>query len=777
MLVLFLAPMDQCSAQESPTSVDPLRPIVLGWERFSDEQEYAGDDSEREQELLGRVLLTELSCTACHRAESDPSLTPKQGPRLDGIGARRSTQWLQTFLRDPRQAKPGTTMPHCLPNDPAVLESLVALLSQSRVQLLAEIPASKDGDPLAASFQRGKQWFGEKGCAACHVTPGEGDTDSRVPLQKISERYELISLTQFLREPLTLAPHSRMPDLKLEILEAADLAAFLLGSQNVSTTQADVIEANNELIERGRREFIERACVQCHEFEELEPSKVAKPLADLRLDASESCLSGSSPELPRWNLTTAQSEAIIAALRQTKDEPLEEAELASQQLDTMLIGLNCTACHWRVDSQRYRWGGVPQVANSHFRNVGNYDLGDEGRLPPTLNRVGAKFQETWLMQTLRGETRMRPYLSARMPSYPGSIAEPLAELLVKVDRTLFEQSALEPLSKIDEDSSQIGLEFVDQSCVQCHPIAGKSMVGVVGVDLAGLETRLRREWFDAYMRAPTSLRPGTRMPDFFPQGRSSVPAIARGDVNRQVAGLWDYLRRSDLPIPPRITADELVDFELHPIDRPILQRTFFEEVGTHALVIGFPQQLSLAFDMQTGSLKRAWKGRFIDAHGTWFDRFAPPAKPLGDVLEVPLGFGIWHKVTMSGEDRTLQTAEAEGLGYELDENGIPTILQRVDDLEVSVRWEVQTVNEADASASSLRIDGTLPVLALQTDWALGFELGAGEFDSSAKTLTIGALTIQVHVGELIESDGSWCLIPIREADVAKWSCELTWRNE
>ncbi len=75
-------------------------PFVAGFDRF-------GQDRESQ---IGRLLLTELSCTACH-VDRDRALQPKRGPALDGAAVRLQPKWIRQFLMSPQQTKPGTTMP------------------------------------------------------------------------------------------------------------------------------------------------------------------------------------------------------------------------------------------------------------------------------------------------------------------------------------------------------------------------------------------------------------------------------------------------------------------------------------------------------------------------------------------------------------------------------------------------------------------------------------------------------------------------------------------
>ncbi|MCB1245579.1 MAG: hypothetical protein KDN04_22905, partial [Verrucomicrobiae bacterium] len=67
---------------------------------------HEGDDAV----LAGRVLLSELNCTACH-AGGIPS---KGAPELGQAKSRIHPAYLEAFIADPHGTKPGTTMPDLL---------------------------------------------------------------------------------------------------------------------------------------------------------------------------------------------------------------------------------------------------------------------------------------------------------------------------------------------------------------------------------------------------------------------------------------------------------------------------------------------------------------------------------------------------------------------------------------------------------------------------------------------------------------------------------------
>src|SRR5690606_1415965 len=107
MLRLLLLMVMMSTGAALPAGADEaVAPFVAGYGRF-------GRHGEIDVLAAGRLLLSELSCTACHASE-DESLAPKSGPRLDGVADRLDERWLRRFLASPQTVKPGTTMPEVL---------------------------------------------------------------------------------------------------------------------------------------------------------------------------------------------------------------------------------------------------------------------------------------------------------------------------------------------------------------------------------------------------------------------------------------------------------------------------------------------------------------------------------------------------------------------------------------------------------------------------------------------------------------------------------------
>ncbi|QDV14903.1 Cytochrome c [Rosistilla oblonga] len=715
---------------QDPVPDVPSRPFVSGFERF-------GVHEEIEEELAGGLLISELSCGACH-ATNASHWSAKGGPRLDAVGSRLQSDYLARYLSDPQAIKPGTTMPNVLsavPENqrPAAIDALVAYLG-SLQQAFPEIRGT-GANPVPYRFwehgdpENGRLLYHKVGCVACHQADPDFETAemqpspldamleqldpeqleelglsgaarrvASVPHGDIAAKYTPISLTHFLLDPEKVRPSGRMPNLKLLVVEAADIAAYLLADPSDSdaadsTSQpSPAADGSAALVDRGRELFVSLGCANCHSVEGVKPTVAARPLAELASQSTRGCLSADDSRSPRFGIDAQQTEAIVAALSASgSGQPLSD----QVSLQTQMLQMNCYACHQRDDL-----GGVGRYRKAYFETVGHVDLGDEGRLPPPLSNVGRKLHTGWLTKVLEGKgADLRPHMEIRMPVFPSGVAKSLVPLLTKVDIASSEnntRSADQVFGKInakasEKDLAEAGRRLMDVGCVQCHQFAGDSLPGIVGIDLNGIAGRIRPQWFHDFLLNPGSLKKQTRMPTFFPEGISTNTEILDGDTERQIAAIWAYL--GNVPkhgLPEKIKEARAQDFELVPGERPIVLRTFMQQAGQHAIAVGFPDALHYAFDAEKIRPALAWRGRFLDAQGTWFTRSAPPASPLGDaVVTLPEGplFAELEDLKQPWPKEESGPSTLRFGGYRLDSQGVPTMLYQLNGISVEDRIE------------------------------------------------------------------------------------------
>ncbi len=674
-------------------------PFVAGFERF-------GRHGEIDLLTAGRLLLRELSCTSCHQSE-DAHLRAKGGPSLEGVSLRLNRIWVEKYIAEPHSIKPGTTMPDVLGSRPAnerasIARALAAFLStqnrsptEVRGSGLLPVPNEfwNKGDAI-----RGKLLYHQVGCVACHDADKELAVESSsaidqwiedldadeiaklglssaaravpsVPLGDLKSKYTVAGLTHFLLDPTQFRPAGRMPALKLSPVESADIASYLLDQQVPSKQSVAVDETE---IARGREWFTELNCVQCHTVSNLKPRKLAKPLKELNLTSDKQCMKATTSV--NYQLDPEQVSPIRTAIATAaKTEKL----VASDQLQLQLLAFNCYACH-----ERNGRGGVARFRRDHFETVAKVDLGDEGRLPPPLTGVGRKLQPAWLKNVLLGKKAdLRPHMQIRMPVFQTE-ADQLPDLFRQVDQVDINKFTLNN----KPDDIEAGRQLMDVGCVQCHTFGGNALPGVIGVDLRGVSSRLQPNWFQEFLINPSAVKARTRMPSFFPDGKSQRPDLLEGNINKQIGAMWAYLNSKEpIELPEKIKEARARNYELRPTDSPIVLRTFMKSVGTHAIAVGFPQQIHYAFDAEKVRLASGWRSKFLDAQGTWFIRSAPLAEPLGESVVHFTDTSPIAKLVDLNEPWPTNKDHYQFSGYRLDSSGVPTMLYRYGDIEVEDR--------------------------------------------------------------------------------------------
>jgi mono/diheme cytochrome c family protein len=521
------------------------------------------------------------------------------------------------------------------------------------------------------------------------------------PCEIVPAKYTHQSLTHFLLNPEHTRPNGRMPNFSLLAVDAADIAAWLLRdmAQSESAPNAGP-KSDAALIAQGRQFFLDLNCNSCHAIEGLASTAFAKPLIELDSTSKQACWtvgrvsrpvqirtgleSRPTSVQPNWTLDSAQSTSINAAIASLKNPA---ATTNHDELSFQLLRQNCYACH-----DRNRLGGMGRYRKPYFETIGHVDIGDEGRLPPTLSGAGKKLVTAWINSVLTGKGGVRPFMTIRMPVFPAAITKPLPAMFARADAaaTKPSEAALVFAQAETKTLVEAGRQLMDTGCVQCHVFKGEALPGVVGVDLEGVTKRVHPAWLHDFLKDPGSLKERTRMPTFFPNGQSQNHEVLNGDVELQLAAMHAYLKDlSNQPLPDKIQQARDQNYELVPTDRPIVLRTFMPVTGTHAIAVGFPQHVHFAFDAENISLSQAWRGRFLDAEGTWFIRFAPPADPLGDGRMIfPAGIAM-----AALDDKTspwpadAASAGAKFQGYRLDKHGVPTFLYSVHGFDIEDRIE------------------------------------------------------------------------------------------
>ena len=469
---------------------------------------------------------------------------------------------------------------------------------------------------------------------------GAGNAGLRVDWSGPNQDRQQIPASAYTREAIELRP------------PVADNAQF---------TKADIAE--------GRELFIQVGCVQCHGSPEVALSaetaapKIYTPLENL--DPSRGCLANDPPlAAPDYKFTASERDALRALVANAKSllAPLP----AEESLALHLLALNCTGCHSRQDV-----GQPTTEAMALF--AGTADLGEQGRVPPTLNNAGAKLRTSAITEILAGNGRVRPYVLTRMPLFGTASSQPLPALLAAADHAPRDETDSVMTDEIVAAGTRLaGLDGL--ACITCHGISGYPSLGVPAVDLSYTYARLRHSWFEKYMRNPAAIYPGTRMPTFWQAGQRIQPEVCAGDPTKQIDALWTYLSLgSSMPLPKGMIAGN--EFDLMPQERPIVLGTFMNGLSARCFAVGFPEQVHFVYDGDHRRTAKAWRGKFMDAAGTWFGRAGLLCEPAGiEVIDFPLGdaVAILPNSQAKWPEKSGREAGWRFLGSDRDSTGVPT---------------------------------------------------------------------------------------------------------
>lgn len=688
----------------------------------------------------GLVLLGELGCVACH-AQGTPGLVEvAPGPDLATLGGRLRADYARHFLSDPLVVEPGTRMPDLLH---ALAPAAAAQAAGELAAYLASCGPRQSGAELgadAAAVERGHARFHAVGCVACHAPRDaagvEQNLPGSVPLGPLGAKYTGAGLRDFLLAPHAARPAARMPDFRLSPADAHDLASFLLGAV---ATPAPVAARADEaaLVTAGRARFAALRCANCHEL--ADPARpAAPPVATLReLDPRRGCLSGTAGAWPFYALTAAQRADLTAALA-----ALAEPLAPEQRIAQRLVARNCLACHQRGDL-----GGIA-VERLPLFGTDDPSLGLESRMPPPLTGVGGKLQPAWLADAIAFGQAERPYLYTRMPGFGAAFAAEVTGLLEQADAAPGQGIAALPTDEAQARAmTDLGRDLCGErgmNCISCHTFAGERAGAMGAIDLvATTAQRLRPEWFAQFLRQPFRFKPGTLMPQFFPDGVSVRPELGGGDATRQIEAMWHYLAQGrNVGKPPGMRRQPI---ELVVGAEAVLLRRSVQHTGKRGISVGYPGGVNLTFDAERLAVNQLWWGRFAEASGVFTSQGHGEVRLLGkERIELPPGPAcvMLPEPDAPWPEASRRELGQQFLGYDLDAQQRPTFRYTCGEVTIA-----DACREMPVEGGRPRLQRTLQATSANAHVVTLRALRAPQIDDlGGGVLRAGALRLQAPVG-------------------------------
>jgi len=238
-------------------------------------------------------------------------------------------------------------------------------------------------------------------------------------------------------------------------------------------------------------------------------------------------------------------------------------EAALQDGERLIWRRNCRGCHeiGRTEERTVYDDGFVEV---DYQPIGGqvrrfYD--HESSAPPPLTFAGEKFQYPWVFEFLTAPFRVRPWLVARMPTFPFPDEEKaalVAYFAASNERPWpFDRQPTPVFSPQELDDALFLFEKL--KCNSCHQISAAASLkqGELAPDLSLSAVRLKPEWLHQWILDPQFLQPGTKMPTYFPlmdemdpeSFMTPYPDLFGGDPRRQADVLTALVMQFDnLPV-------------------------------------------------------------------------------------------------------------------------------------------------------------------------------------------------------------------------------------
>jgi mono/diheme cytochrome c family protein len=241
--------------------------------------------------------------------------------------------------------------------------------------------------------------------------------------------------------------------------------------------------------------------------------------------------------MPNFDFSDEEVNRLLTAIMslQREIQPPAALPVRSARYDyevggrTLVHRRNCVGCHI-----------IEGDGGDFVKLVSDPSLG-----PPMLTPEGARVQPDWIYAFLRGPIKIRPWLNVRMPtfglddrnlngviSYFGAVSSSIGP---------FQTYQVVNASAADSGSKAL---FELLKCQQCHvlgTIPKDQPTSNLAPDLRMSAERLQPDWIIEWLKKPSDILPGTRMPQFWPDYPKSYYPQLGGSADAQIHAIRDYL--------------------------------------------------------------------------------------------------------------------------------------------------------------------------------------------------------------------------------------------
>src|SRR5436190_20416975 len=473
----------------------------------AEKQEPAVKNPPRGDAKSGEQIVKSIGCQGCHvvgegkREEVGPRRT--FGQPLENIGNKTTYEWVFNWVRDPKHFNPGTYMPNLRLTDQqaADVATYLMTLKEEGGDAPKASPDQQATDEVLLDYLKAVMPFADAKARLAGLDTGHRQIELG---QRVITRYGCFSCHE------------------------------IKGFEKAQAIGTDLSEEGSKLVTRLDFAFISdiphtsklawfRA--KLHDPRIFDRGRVLQPLDKLRM--------------PNFDFSDQEIERLVTALVSFQRETQPAAAMAprSARADFLSAGRtlvrrrNCVGCHI-----------IEGDGGDFVKLVADSSLG-----PPMLTPEGARVQPDWLYAFLRGPIQIRPWLSVRMPTF--GLTDPNLNTVISYFESV--SNAVGPFQTHEvvraSNADAVGRQLFEKlKCQQCHvlgTIPKDQPTSNLAPDLRMAADRLQPDWILQWLKKPSDILPGTRMPAFWPPEvypKSLYPELG-GDADAQIRAIRDHL--------------------------------------------------------------------------------------------------------------------------------------------------------------------------------------------------------------------------------------------
>lgn len=504
----------------------------------------------------------------------------KVGPNLAKISAKTNKDWTRKWLDNPVEFHPNTYMPRFWGLDNNVDtpdRNAIEINAITEFLFTVSEPVKYPDPPVAGDIARGKELVAQLGCMGCHVLDDKltgMKTPAKLTKFMDDDQYRRFRsqgpqlggegsktdrnwLFAWVKNPKQYHPKTKMPNLRLNDQEAADVADYLVSLRHETTDKKALPALKSHLLDDVTLEYLQitlpqaQAQAKLTQLDDLIESffvdegtgvyysdvtrlvREETKLAALRKKADEEFDEEAGREADKIEATLKKVKAAIAAAK-TKVAGLDAVQKQNVYLGSQLVNrYGCFACHNIRGYENAKPIGT-ELSEWGSKALNKLDFG-------LLNIDHSR--EAWLEQKLKaprsydsgrvGITR-KPQELLKMPQF-NLTEEQRDEVITVITGMTAEKLTPKEPRQLTPAEFQIerGRWLVkENNCQGCHLVEGRGWAirgtgiapGMEPPMISGTPTQLRQgqrtnpDWLFHFLKAPPTgeVRPWlkVRMPTF-----------------------------------------------------------------------------------------------------------------------------------------------------------------------------------------------------------------------------------------------------------------------